>query len=486
MRSLAFTAALAGAALAFPSAAPGAGEVVDIDRLDVLSTPGLPGPNPQDQGRAVALGSRGNEAFVVGWSEPGFSPGGVANSANWQNRQLTVTHFSGNGPNPGFDGPEPAGHVLRGAAANFPGHKSQGYAAAFVANQNPDLERVLAGGSVAPNFGGAFDSLLLAFRRDGAPAPFDTPAGARFDPPLGLPPDVPVSSEVGAMQVVDGRLVYAGSASAPTPDGRTQGWLYVGRRAAFTGAVDGSYGQQGFWRMVPALRDRTARAVFVHDVATDAARRRVFVCGSVRFADGDLAGFLAAVRFQHQIGSGSTALDPAFNSGRIRWVNSDTTPEQCNGVDVGPGGLVTLAATRGAPDQVPDVILVHQYRANGAFNEPDFGGDGRVTIEQKDRSFGAEALVNRLTPLSPQRIYVPGIDWGAIGTNGDRRVLLAALRLDGSADEAFDGTSAANGLLRTNVLTGQVDQAFDMAAAPGLLTLTGRAGSELLVARYRP
>src|SRR5687767_6040073 len=115
-------------ALAAPAAAMADGELLDQDRADVVAAPGVPGPQPQDQGRAVTHGSRGNEAFVVGWTDPGFSGGGVANSANWQHTQLTLTRFGNTGHDAGFRSAAPPGHTYRGVVANFPGEESVGQA----------------------------------------------------------------------------------------------------------------------------------------------------------------------------------------------------------------------------------------------------------------------------------------------------------------------------------------------------------------------
>jgi hypothetical protein len=468
-------------ALAAPAAAPADGELLDQDRADVVAAPGVPGPQPQDQGRAVTHGSRGNEAFVVGWTDPGFSGGGVANSANWQHTQLTLTRFGNTGHDAGFRSAAPPGHTYRGVVANFPGEESVGQAVAFLRAPTTDGERILAGGQVAPNMTQAWDSLLLSYTRNGQLFPgFGQGGVVRTDPP-GIPDSV-----VGAMQIQGDRLFFAGSgAQSGGFDRPDRGSIYVGRRDAFRGTADLGYGANGFWKMTPVFRDQAPAYTLVNDMAIDAARGRVFVCGMARYANGDIAGFVAAVRMQHQAGEGAGGLS-SWNGASIRFINTPTDQETCNGVDVGPGGRVTAAVTQGRPDQVPDVIQVHQFGESGAYNA-GFGQQGRVRIGQKDRSFGAEALVHRSGSLEPERLYIPGIDWGAIGVTGDRRMLLVGVRPNGELDEEFDGTQGgADGLVRTNVLAGQPDQAFDMAMNADILTLTGRASTELVVTRYRP
>ena len=478
--------------LALPAAALADGELLNgfgnqgTQQVDVIASPGLSGPNPGDRGDAITPGRSQDESFVAGWTEPGFQ-GDLADQSDWQQQQITLTRYDGQGHDPNFRSAPPPGYVHRGVVASFPGFRSQGLAVAYRSDPNLSEHRILVGGMIAPNFTNQWDIVVLDYTRQGTLDPdFGTGGVFRTDPDGGVQ-----DSFVGAMQMdrVNKRLLIAGPAMEATPQnaaaGRpTRGWVFVGKLNPLSGQRDTEYGVNGFWRMLPVLAGNEPVATLVHDMALDTVRKRVYVCGSARFANGDTAGFVTASFLSHPVGKGPQALTRRWNGGRIRWFNTRNRAEQCNGIDITRDGLTVVAVTQGVPDSTPDRILVSEFRTTGSFFDP-FGGDGEIRLGLANGSLAADAVAFRQP--GENRVYVPGIDWGATGLTGDRRVLLAALRqTNGTLDTAFDGVSSANGLLRTNVLVGGVDQAFDMAATPAHLTLAGRAGPRLLVARYRP
>jgi hypothetical protein len=486
--------AVLAAVVAAPESASAAGQPFGpfgqsgAERVDVVSllSPGT-GPNPTDQGYAIAKG-RADETYVTGEAQTG------------DGRVVTLKKFNAQGGVPDFRSPNAGGYRFGGVVKRFTGENGIGLDVAYDTRGTAGRadDRIYVAGSVRPQGGGASEYLILRYLRNGQPDGTFGEGGVvrRFVPGT-------TEAQANAIAISGNRIFVAGSAAAIDPNKPVAGYVFVAAHRITNGNRIGTFGNNGVWKRRPRLdipgdpgNRPSAEAVNVGDMEIDADRRRIFLTGGAvfSFVTGDQpinaneAPFTLAVR---STTNSASSLAPDWNHSRPRY-NDDQTilSERGTGVAVGEDGELFTSITRnmmfGNDPSLLDDILVVRFRDDGTLNNA-FGAQGVRTISDKDNSLGADGIAFE---RNSGKVTVAGIDWGAAGTNGDRRVLLVRLRSNGDFDPEFSWPSSSAapgdpGFVRRNVLVGEDDRATGIVIDGNRFAVSGRAGARLLAAKFR-
>jgi hypothetical protein len=469
-----------------PVGAFGQNGVARVDLVSPLSSTG--GPNPPDDGNAIAKG-RADEIYVAGDTQSSLG------------RIVTLEKFDSDGPVPTFRSPNAAGHRFMGVVRRFTGENAFGLDVAYDTRETATRadDRIYVAGAVRPQGGGASDYLILRFLRSGQPDPAFGNGGVVRRSVSGT-----TEAQANAISIVGNRVYVAGSATLIEPGKPVAGHVFVAAHRTTNGSRFTDFAANGVWKLRPSFdvtdegtgQPPASDALNVGDMEVSEDGRRIFVTGGANFSyvtngqpfNANEAPFTLAVR-RNTASTGAQGLSN-WNDRQPRY---NDTPgilrERGTGLANGEQGEVFASITRsqmfGNDPSLLDDILVVRFEETGDLNTA-FGEQGIRTIRHKENSLGADGIAFE---GASDKVTVAGIDWGAAGTNGDRRVLLVRLRSNGGFDPEFNwppsDDPSEDGFVRRNVMTGQDDRATGIVIDGTRFAVSGRAGSRLLAAKFR-
>ena len=260
--------------------------------------------------------------------------------------------------------------------------------------------RAIVAGTVST--AGDGDFVLARYRPDG-----------RLDPSFGQ--GGIVRTDLGAAETATdvkidsfGQVLVSGYSDPDPSPGKVRDQEAIVARYRPDGSLDPSFGAGGIVR--------AGRGLALAVVADRADH--VLVAG---VAVGDAGGSWRVARFDHD-----GSVDTGFGGGDGEVTGAPTASgASASDLTVDPGGRVVLAVC-GEEEETAPVLTAYRLLADGSL-DPSFGAGGRVKVRLAETWACAQAISRD----QRGRIVVAG--------NGNRRMVAARLRADGSRDRSFAG-----------------------------------------------
>jgi uncharacterized delta-60 repeat protein len=325
----------------------------------------------------------------------------------------------------------------------------------------PDGKVVMVGGTFT-------DFIMARFKADGTPDTDFGNGGKVTTHIVGSDPAAQQEANAVALQR-DGKIVVAGSATLPRPDGRTAIALV---RYNSNGSIDTSFNGNGFVFGPTLLFGRA------HAVAIDSKDRIVVAGDTPKAGNTDFGDFIVA-RFKS-----TGEIDATFGQAGFNVTDVGGVTNEGHGLKVLAGDALLVSGF--APIFISNVNgtnivseplgAVVRYQENG-FVDQTFGAAGRVALPGDNVGRG-------LAVQSDGRIVLAGSIDVAILPATQNRFALMRLLADGRIDDSF----GAGGRVQT-AFVDRGDDAFGIAIqSDGKIVAAGRTNGQLnsnfAVARY--